>query len=539
MSEIINYYSKTKTILSNPHRAFNRKFFLVVSAFLQLFFALTISTGMLPQSWAWSQILIALAGCVFFDEYFGLLSLIIALPFWLALPNSKFDSLSAWRIVAAIVVLRSLASLLWKKPIFTQEFWKGLYLQLPKWDKYMLLVSMVAALSILFSKFPVEGLKKFLFFASVYSLYLVAVFLLRGKERIREATLAFFAGAATIVLIGYVQLTATFFSSTYHFWQYWATVISRAYYGSVLSNSLVYSNSWFSFAPHTAPTLRMFSMLPDSHAFAIVAMISFIPAVALLADAKSKSAKIWLWIYIALTSLAIDLSGTRGAWAGAVVPFIFAIYFFWKWVNPRIEIRRTILIFVLLAAFVVISPFAQKLIARLDHGYQSGDFLQRAESIYDLQESSNAGRLMIWKHTIVYDLHHPILGTGLGNFVVTLSPNLNDYNTIANTNQKAFNLPARYVTAHDLYLDVLTEIGLLGFILFALYFYKIVSELWKYGKHSRNQYLIAELIVLIWIIAYSVFDGTLANDRVLLFFVFSLAISGNIILLLKSEDSNV
>jgi glycosyltransferase involved in cell wall biosynthesis/O-antigen ligase len=525
------------TIISTPHRSYREKFFLVVFALVQMFLAVTVATGMIPGGWAWAQIVIAFVGIAAFGEYFGLLSTIIALPFWLALPNPRFDSLSAWRVSAAMVVAVWVFRGLWARPIFSITFWKNAYQQLPKWDTYLLLHAILGAVSILFATFKIVGLKQLLFFISAFSLYFAALCMLRHRQRIREATAAFFAATAAVVTIGYVQLIATFFSNTYRFWQYWATVIARAYYGSALSNSLVYSNSWFSFEPNSAPTLRMFSMLPDSHAFALVALLSSVPAIALLAEAKTKAGKLWLWIYIVLASLSIDLSGTRGAWAGAVVPFVVGIYFAWKWIASRKQVIWSIAPIVFLGLFVVLSPIAQKAIARLDNGYQSSDFLERAETIYNLQESSNAGRLAIWKQTIAYDLHHPVVGTGLGNFVITIAPGNRNYSAIANANDARFNLPARYITAHDLYLDILTQTGLLGFIPFVLYIGSIVFQLWKYAKRSGNQYLIAELIAVIWILAYSVFDGTLENDRVLLFFLFGLAIAANTIRFLK-EDSN-
>jgi glycosyltransferase involved in cell wall biosynthesis/O-antigen ligase len=518
-----------QTIIRTPHLPFREKFFLVVSALLQLFFALTVATGMIPGGWAWAQVIIALLGIIAFGAYFGLLSTIIALPFWLALPNPKFDTLSAWRVSGALVVVVWGFHALWAQPIFTRRFWSAKYQQLPQWDKFLLLQAVLGSITILFAPFKIVGFKQLLFFVSAYSLYFAALFMLRSQARVREAIIAFFAATATIVGIGYIQLAATFFSTTYRFWQYWATVIARAYYGSALSDSLVYSNSWFSFEPHSAPTLRMFSILPDSHAFALVAMLSFVPAIALLSQAKTKAGTFWIWFYIVAASFAVDLSGTRGAWAGAVVPFAIGMYFILKWASARKKLLWSLAPIVFLGLFVVLSPLAQKAIARLDHGYQSSDFLQRAETIYNLQESSNAGRLAIWKQTLLYDVHHPVVGTGLGNFVITISPGNSNYAAIAQANDTRFNLPARYITAHDLYLDVLTQTGLLGFIPFILYLGSILVQLWKYAKRSGNTYLIAELVTVIWIVAYSVFDGTLENDRVLLFFLFGLAIAANVI----------
>jgi O-antigen ligase len=109
--------------------------------------------------------------------------------------------------------------------------------------------------------------------------------------------------------------------------------------------------------------------------------------------------------------------------------------------------------------------------------------------------------------------------------VITLVPGTSDYNAAANQNQKAFNLPARYVTAHDLYLDVLTETGLLGLIPFILYLFYIGKSLWLSARRTNSQYLMASLLMFFWILGYSFFDGTLINDRVLLYFLIMVGIA--------------
>src|SRR5205823_5141623 len=128
-----------------------------------------------------------------------------------------------------------------------------------------------------------------------------------------------------IVLLGYVQFAGTFLTTTYYFWQYWATMISRVYYGQTLSDTLVYSNSWFTFPKGAPPALRMFSILPDSHAFAVIAMFAIPYAAALLFLARSKWQKILLWIFVALAAAAITFSGTRGVWAGILAPLVLLI----------------------------------------------------------------------------------------------------------------------------------------------------------------------------------------------------------------------
>jgi O-antigen ligase len=352
-----------------------------------------------------------------------------------------------------------------------------------------------------------------------------------NKEQVIGYIKAFCVSAIAIIALGYIQFIATFFSSTYHFWQYWATVISRSYYGSALSDSLVYSNSWFSFNTGAAPSLRMFSILPDSHAFALVGVMVLAPLFYLLQQTQNKTGRRLYWISIVLTVISIGLSGTRGAWAGLVVPAIFWLYMRYKNISKK-ELYIFSSAFIFFILFVVCSPFVQKIFSDFERGYNSGNFITRAESIYDLQESSNKGRILIWEHTLAYDVKHPVLGSGLGNFVITLNPGSKDYNYLANTNEKEFNLPGRYITAHDLYLDVLSETGIFGLLAFLLYFWQVCKSHWQEIKAKMNPWFVYEFFILIWIVGYSLFDGTLINDRVLLYFLIGLAISA---IFLKNE----
>jgi len=524
-SEVITQNSEITIPNSRP---FGQKFILIVLALIQGFLALTVSTGILPSAYAWLQLAVVAIAVICLDEYYALLLVIVGLPFYLALPNARFDSLSAWRMAVIIVFIAWLIRIkAWQKSFLSKKFWADLLSRLPKWDKYILIYAIAAAVTIAFEPFRGVGLFKLMFFANAYGIYLLVFAIANSPQKIKGVMTAFFASTAAIVIIGYIQYAATFFSSTYNFWQYWATVISRSYYGSALSNSLVYSNSWFSFNAGGPPTLRMFSILPDSHAFALVAMISCVPALALLANAKGNARKILYWIYIFFASAAIELSGTRGAWAGALIPLVIGLYLLYKYrkQGKSLVVWRSLSVIILMGLIIVLSPFVQKGVSLLDHGYNSGNDLLRAASIYDLQETSNAGRIAIWKHTLAYDVRHPIVGSGLGNFVITLVPGTSDYYAAADQNQREFNLPARYVTAHDLYLDVLTETGLLGLIPFVLYLFYIGRGLWYSARKTNSQYLMASLLMFFWIISYSFFDGTLINDRVLLYFLIMVGIA--------------
>lgn len=174
------------------------------------------------------------------------------------------------------------------------------------------------------------------------------------------------------------------------------------------------------------------------------------------------------------------------------------------------------------------------------------NFLGRAKSIYDLSDESNIGRLEIWKTSLNYSRKH-LLGTGLGNFIVSITPNSlsgEDYNQVAESPNKRFNLPQKFVTAHNLYLQVLVELGVLGiisFLAFWFYYFHKVELFLKRHLMDNNIFLffvIETALTLIWFLTSSMFDITFFNDKVLIYFFISLAISANIIKNYESLKQN-
>ena len=512
----------------NKH--FGQNFWLVVLGIYQLFTAAAVSVGVLP-SWAvYVSLAVQVAAVFAFDLEYALYSAVVAIPFYLAIPNPRFDSLSSWRVVFAALFV----AFLWKNrsiPRFGIQF--------AKWDKYLLGFAVVALLSLTEAHFKTVGLKKVLFGLNVYLLYLVAVSVLREKAQVVRALWVTLSSFAAILLVGYVQFGVTLYANTYYFWQYWAVVISKAYYGLQLSDTLTYSNSWFSFYANQAPSLRMFSILPDSHAFALVAALGLPFATALLYFSDRRWKTVFVWVFIVLDALAMTLSGTRGLWASAVVPVAILAILYWKKLGTKI-LQRTYWPIGLFLILLVASPAAQKVAQLLHARGNYGNFIERASSIYDLSEQSNAGRLHIWKETLAVDLKHPVLGVGYGNFLVTLSSQDTgvsassgaSYAQLSQAKDLVYNLPSQYITAHNLYLDTLTETGIIGLLFMLLYFRSILMECWRffrahylYSEDGLVHYVAAAGLYFAWLFGYAIFDGTLMNDRVLMYFFITLALA--------------
>ncbi len=529
---------------------------LFVFTLWQLIATFLIIAGIFPQTFIWLNLGLSVLFILFADPYESALMLILSIPFYVVLPNSRFDTLATWRILFALLFINWFVRLSLKNP---KTNIMSLVTFMP-WDKYLGLFMLVAAVLLPFSRFPVQSAKQIVFFVNIYLLYMVLVNTVKTKKQIMEVITCATISAALIVFFGYIQLLLTFFTTFEYFWKAWAILVSKLYYGAGLAGVLLYSNSWFAYTG--GESLRMFSIMPDSHSFAIVSIfaVAFLlmrtykifhkkepesssgaPAEGVM-DTKMTfiqnkdrvlglKTNYWIWSGVRFAGLAIILSGTRAAWVGLLLPLVIVLWCIYKNIAKAMS-KKIFWSLLIVLVFFFLSPFInQGLNLFRVHSFQE-NFIDRAKSIYDVNEESNAGRLKVWGQASLFALKHP-LGVGLGNFIVSLNGNQSqDYNTAANQHNTSFNLPQKFVTAHNLYLQIFVELGILGLIAFALFWWKYFSAVWQFIKtHVRDNnilsfYVLDIAMAFAWILAAAFFDVTLFNDKVLMYFFISLAISG-------------
>jgi O-antigen ligase len=495
--------------------------------------AYLVSVGVWPQTAAWYSAGAAALFVLIAPPFEALQLVVFSIPFFLALPNRFSDSLAAWRLMLAwlFIVWFFKEAYSHYRNGSIKQLYRDMRASLFTWDKYIILFGLLSMASVLMARFKAQSLKQLAFLINIYLLYLVAPNVVKSKDYLYRLLKAITASLGIIVFLGYVQFGATLFSNQYYFWQYWAILISKAYYGLSLANVLAYSNSWFSYTGGN-PSLRMFSIMPDSHSFGVICSLLLTFLAALLPGAP-RARKILLWVGIALCSWALILSGTRGVWVGLAAPVVVAAYIYWsKMARPHA--KRFLAIAGMVVLFFAASPLLVKGLGMIRSGLGGEEFLERVSSIYDLEEDSNAGRLVIWKNSAVFALRHP-LGVGYGNFIVSLLPDIspNDtFDSISAQRNLRYNLPQKFVTAHSLYLNILVELGVIGFILFILVWLSYAREAWyflkKHGSENNIYVAIAAgaSFVLLWILAYGVFDLTLFNDKILMYSFLTLAIAG-------------
>lgn len=158
--------------------------------------------------------------------------------------------------------------------------------------------------------------------------------------------------------------------------------------------------------------------------------------------------------------------------------------------------------FVMFAAAFPILSSPQFLIGKSD------DFLkQRVRSIIDFGETSNAQRIEIWRKTLISIKEKPLLGVGIGNYPVVLGQDIR--------------LARAGSSAHNLYLHVAAEMGILAGIIFIWFLWLVFKKNYhnfiteNYG--FLKTYFAATLLYLPWVLIYSLTDIAIFDERALLF----------------------
>jgi len=146
---------------------------------------------------------------------------------------------------------------------------------------------------------------------------------------------------------------------------------------------------------------------------------------------------------------------SRGAWLG----FIGASsIIFW------LRSKKCIIVLILLITLVI--SFAPK------------DIKDRIHSITNVESNrSNLGRIALWKGAILIFKDYPINGIGLGNFREVYMSSYKQPHTVANSH------------AHNTFLHLLAEAGIIGFCGLIYLLYSILKYLYNnYCKIKDNNY---------------------------------------------------
>lgn len=470
---------------------------------------------------------------------------VASIPLFVALPiTENFDHMANWRILLVIMFLvlflrRGISIRLFKTALgkwkLEEKIKHGLV------DYLTGIFLLIGILSLFVADDIWIGAKKIIFLVNIFLLFIIIRNLsAENKNIIPKLINAMKVAIGTTLIIGFAQLLSTFFVSLSSFWYFWDKRIISVFYGQNLSDLLSYSNTWFSYYAYQPPTLRMFSVFPDSHSFAFFCILSvpFLLALIFLRQKKEKWKLFLNYSLLIICLMAIIFSGSRGAWVsalGALIVFLFCVLLsysptirsktdFFIPINLKEWKKKMQLILGCLIMFFLLFPISSGILLLSQKAQMEGllrtekiSLFERARSIADFTETSIKGRLEIWQRTTDSIMMRPVLGVGIGNYPFIINEGMSS--------------AKRGASAHNLYLDVASEMGIFALLVLLAIFLRTFRNFWRIllSKDSlNNSYLQAWgsffVLALVWVLGYSLFDVVLLNDKVFLFFIANLGL---------------
>lgn len=187
------------------------------------------------------------------------------------------------------------------------------------------------------------------------------------------------------------------------------------------------------------------------------------------------------WIVLLFSLVCILGTKTRSAWA--VIALLILIYGIFK--------ERKYLVYLLLATMLAMMiPSIQERILNLFQGNSADDLINNYEAL-----NSYAWRQIIWAGAIEKYWEQPFLGFGYESFTFYSS--------------EFFVIESDYgAGAHNTYVQLLFEIGIIGLLAFLWLLIPLLIRLWELRNKARENIIVFGLFVSYCLIHYSdnVFD---------------------------------
>src|SRR3972149_8375767 len=442
------------------------------------------------------------------------------IPLFTALPfTSNFDSFNVWRFIVLIIFIKwiwrydvlakalgALSDIFEKAKsniraavVFAYKNWRIEFL-----CAILLLMSL---LSLAKADDVLVGVKKIIYFMNRGMLFFV-VRAVANKNNLNKIAFNALLSGALIVFIGFVQLASTYYMGVDDFSEFWALKVEKTLYGTAWANIAISANTWFAYFNGTIH-LRMFSSFPDSHSFPLYLLIVSVFVSTFIVFKKTISQScLPAYFLLGIFSLGIVLSGTRGIWAATALPILIIGFYYFKKIAPKeFILKLTLPLIFFIVALIISQPiFNSKQFQLIENETEESRVLiNRLASIFDAGETSNQGRIWIWKESAKSIIKNPALGVGIGNFPAVLKQNI----ALAKAGS----------SAHNLFLQILAEIGIFAFAVFLAIIYEIYKKI-KNLSQDENVLIkffgLFSILYIAWIIAYSMTDPAIFDDRVFL-----------------------
>lgn len=176
------------------------------------------------------------------------------------------------------------------------------------------------------------------------------------------------------------------------------------------------------------------------------------------------------YAYIPLAFFGIALSGTRTALIASIVGMLYGLA---TLTRVRIWVRATILLLLVAAGFYIVT-----------HVQDLRSFERLGTTASELTEGDLNNRTNNWREGFEAFVEHPLLGIGSNMY-----PTINRWGK----------------AAHNSFIAVLVELGLIGIFLFGIIVSIVLAEAWRQPKWQSRFWL---TVVAVWVLGSSTLTWT-------------------------------
>lgn len=410
-----------------------------------------------------------------------LLIFVFFLPFQFALRPAEGIDLAFARVFALVLFS------LWLVRSFSKR-----HLVLPRphilffFTAFLLWVS----LSSLWAENSLWALRKAAFLLSFFPLFLVFFATLQAPSFRRKIFQGLAASASVAAFLAIFQFFSQFVFGVERVFSFWVSTILPFFLGPTFGEAVAnYPSLLVNISGVTV--LRASLFFPDPHMFAFFLGMS-LPLALSFALEKNSEQRFWWIICASLIFIADLLTFSRGGYIGLI--FGLSVFFLPLTLSSIGRGKRLLEISVAIL-IVLVGVFMSPIGARFTSSLSQDD-------------NSNIERIRLWQEAAGDISLHPWLGTGLGNYSLLVKPSA-DYR--------------EPIYAHNLYLDIALETGLVGLFLFVSFLVLGIFATWKKWRETQDIFSLAIFSSLALFSAHAFFETPLFSVHVLPVFLLLLA----------------
>lgn len=224
----------------------------------------------------------------------------------------------------------------------------------------------------------------------------------------------------------------------------------------------------------------------------------------------------WLYgVVAALVTTYLIYTGTRAAWGAAAMAFLIL----WLCLRARDFSAQELLSFGkrkwgFLLGIVLFTVAMKTAPPYFISNFGVSPTLAQLQSMLEVEEDiSAASRFALWANTLAIFLDHPALGAGKGNFQF-IYPLYNE----RVIKDPAFSVEMKAAEAHNDYVQLLAEVGLLGTAAFFWILFNVAKQWWREAKDKFDPMILPIGFGIVALLLVAFWDFPFENPVVTAFF---------------------